>query len=327
MGLRDLQILFSELTLGNLDLAGLSEIKSPEHASRYGVSLTTHEVELLMSLDWHAAKIGLDAHRKVNDTLAKARYLRNPATGRLVKALFPYPFPDFAEELLMPNEDENRPDSNSIPIRGVDLPISYPPQKPAIDPAMYNAASTRCAPAIDPAMYNAASTRCAPAIDPAMYNAASTRCAPAIDPAMYNAASTRCAPAIDPAMYNAASTRCAPAIDPAMYNAASTRCAPAIDPAMYGTASTRCAPAIDPWVYQGGMQMQRDPNSNQAPMYTIQLRGAVLRGLDLSNQDLRGANLAGADLTEANLSCTDLRGANLDGAILTGARIDGVKWK
>jgi uncharacterized protein YjbI with pentapeptide repeats len=81
-------------------------------------------------------------------------------------------------------------------------------------------------------------------------------------------------------------------------------------------AAVRGAQAVDPTMFTGAVSAS-----------TIQLRGAVLHGADLSNQDLRGANLAGADLSEANLSGADLREANLDGANLTGAKIDGVKWK
>ncbi len=46
------------------------------------------------------------------------------------------------------------------------------------------------------------------------------------------------------------------------------------------------------------------------------LRGADLRGADLSNANLRGADLRGADLSNANLWGADLRGADLSGADL-----------
>ena len=56
------------------------------------------------------------------------------------------------------------------------------------------------------------------------------------------------------------------------------------------------------------------------------LRGAKLRGVDLSEAnlsgaDLRGAKLRGVDLSEANLSEADLRGADLSGANLREAKL------
>ncbi|MEU6743299.1 TIR domain-containing protein [Streptosporangium sandarakinum] len=58
------------------------------------------------------------------------------------------------------------------------------------------------------------------------------------------------------------------------------------------------------------------------------LRGAVLRGEDLSERDLREVDLTGADLTDAVLAGTDLsravlRGARLTGAVLDEARLTG----
>ena len=52
------------------------------------------------------------------------------------------------------------------------------------------------------------------------------------------------------------------------------------------------------------------------------LRGALLRGEDLSYRDLRQVDLSGADLTEARLVGANLAGGNLRGANLTGARLD-----
>jgi hypothetical protein len=144
---------------------------------------------------------------------------------------------------------------------------------------------------------------------------------PAIDPSMYNPAAVRCAPAIDPSMYNPAAVRCAPAIDPSMYNPAAVRCAPAIDPWMYNPAAVRCAPAIDPAMYAAAMMAAQSRGSD------VRLRGAVLKGADLSRQDLRGADLTGADLSEANLEDADLRGAVLDGVNFTSAKLNGVRWK
>ena len=53
------------------------------------------------------------------------------------------------------------------------------------------------------------------------------------------------------------------------------------------------------------------------------LRGADLRGANLSGADLRGANLSGADLRGANMSGANLRGADLRGANLSSADLRG----
>ena len=53
------------------------------------------------------------------------------------------------------------------------------------------------------------------------------------------------------------------------------------------------------------------------------LRGADLRGANLSDANLRGANLSDANLKGANLSDADLRGANLSGANLSDANLKG----
>lgn len=55
------------------------------------------------------------------------------------------------------------------------------------------------------------------------------------------------------------------------------------------------------------------------------LRGANLRGEDLSARDLREVDLTGADLSEATLVGTDLSRARLRGARLAGARLDEAK--
>jgi uncharacterized protein YjbI with pentapeptide repeats len=53
------------------------------------------------------------------------------------------------------------------------------------------------------------------------------------------------------------------------------------------------------------------------------LRGAVLRGADLTGAVLRGADLTGADLTDAVLRGADLTDAVLRGAVLRGADLRG----
>ncbi|NUP84099.1 MAG: NACHT domain-containing protein, partial [Nonomuraea sp.] len=55
------------------------------------------------------------------------------------------------------------------------------------------------------------------------------------------------------------------------------------------------------------------------------LRGANLKGEDLSARDLREVDLTGADLSEATLVATDLSRATLRAADLSGARLDGAK--
>ena len=54
----------------------------------------------------------------------------------------------------------------------------------------------------------------------------------------------------------------------------------------------------------------------------IDLRGALLKGEDLSYRDLAGVDLTGADLSQARLIGTNLAGATLRGANLAGARLD-----
>ena len=53
------------------------------------------------------------------------------------------------------------------------------------------------------------------------------------------------------------------------------------------------------------------------------LRGALLRGVNLTCARLNGADLTGAYLASARLTGADLRGANLYGADLTGADLRG----
>ncbi|HEY2762760.1 MAG TPA: TIR domain-containing protein, partial [Pseudonocardiaceae bacterium] len=60
-------------------------------------------------------------------------------------------------------------------------------------------------------------------------------------------------------------------------------------------------------------------------MARTDLRGAVLRGEDLSHRELADADLTGADLTDARLVGTDLSRAVLRDAVLVGARLDEAK--
>src|SRR6266700_4011101 len=54
----------------------------------------------------------------------------------------------------------------------------------------------------------------------------------------------------------------------------------------------------------------------------IDLRGALLKGEDLSYRELAGVDLTGADLSDARLAGTNLAGATLRDANLSGARLD-----
>src|SRR5258705_412288 len=64
----------------------------------------------------------------------------------------------------------------------------------------------------------------------------------------------------------------------------------------------------------------RDPRCSMTPR--ADLRGAVLRGEDLSLRGLEEVDLTGADLTDVRLVRPNLRGARLRGARLVGARLD-----
>ena len=55
------------------------------------------------------------------------------------------------------------------------------------------------------------------------------------------------------------------------------------------------------------------------------LRGAVLRGEDLSHREFGGVDFTGADLTRARFVGANLAGAVLRGARLAGARLDGAR--
>ncbi len=84
------------------------------------------------------------------------------------------------------------------------------------------------------------------------------------------------------------------------------------------------------WLKSVGYKFQGDGSATpcRAVLSGADLRGAVLRGADLSRADLsgadlRGAVLRGADLSRADLSGADLRGADLRGAVLSRAVLSG----
>lgn len=66
----------------------------------------------------------------------------------------------------------------------------------------------------------------------------------------------------------------------------------------------------------------RYANLRRADLRGADLRGANLTGTELSGADLRYADLTGANLTCANLSIADLLGADLTGANLRRADLD-----
>ena len=71
----------------------------------------------------------------------------------------------------------------------------------------------------------------------------------------------------------------------------------------------------------------RGANLRGADLSDASLRGANLRGADLSNANLRGAGLSEADLSNANLRGADLRGANLRGADLSNANLSNANLR
>jgi uncharacterized protein YjbI with pentapeptide repeats len=70
------------------------------------------------------------------------------------------------------------------------------------------------------------------------------------------------------------------------------------------------------------IDIQRQYQMGQRQFSTVHLRGADLRGLNLSNTDLQGVDLSGANLREVNLSFANLAGAFLNEADLTGANLE-----
>ena len=74
---------------------------------------------------------------------------------------------------------------------------------------------------------------------------------------------------------------------------------------------------------QGCKKAVLDYNLRGADLRGADLSNANLRDADLSNANLRDANLRGADLSNANLWGADLRGANLRGANLRDADLSG----
>jgi uncharacterized protein YjbI with pentapeptide repeats len=61
------------------------------------------------------------------------------------------------------------------------------------------------------------------------------------------------------------------------------------------------------------------PKIVRPPGFVVDLHGAFVRRVDLSNADLERANLAGTDATNAIFRGANLKGANLKGTILRGA--------
>lgn len=66
------------------------------------------------------------------------------------------------------------------------------------------------------------------------------------------------------------------------------------------------------------------PKIVRPPDFVVDLHGAFVRRVDLSNADLEGANLAGADATNASFRGANLKDAKLKGAILRGADLRDV---
>ncbi|MBN1207807.1 MAG: hypothetical protein JXB05_23280, partial [Myxococcaceae bacterium] len=198
MSLYDLQILFSDLTLGRIDVAAVEQLRDPKDAQALGYELTEREVSQLRAMNWHSVRRGLEAHHRIGDTLKRVRYLRDPTSGAYLGAQYPYPNPQLSLEKTMSESDKNDPNLKAKPqpsttseskaetlLGDLQQPVRYPPTAPSVDPSAYQPAAVRCAPAVDPSMYHPAAVRCAPAVDPSMYHPAAVRCAPAVDPSMY----------------------------------------------------------------------------------------------------------------------------------------------
>jgi uncharacterized protein YjbI with pentapeptide repeats len=71
--------------------------------------------------------------------------------------------------------------------------------------------------------------------------------------------------------------------------------------------------------------MTARPTIVRPPGFVVDLHGAFVRRIDLSNADLERANLAGTDATSAVFRGANLKGANLKGAILRGADLRDAK--
>jgi hypothetical protein len=156
MSLQGLQIVFNDLTVGRIDVSTIERTRSTEDALSLGYALTEHDIHLLRSIDWHVARCGLDAHRRIGEVLARTRYLRDPATGRFTGANYPFPNPRLRREDNM-SDERNPPGAKTeqAALGDVSQPVQYPPpgQPVAVDPYMFQAAAVRCAPAIDPSVY------------------------------------------------------------------------------------------------------------------------------------------------------------------------------
>jgi len=59
--------------------------------------------------------------------------------------------------------------------------------------------------------------------------------------------------------------------------------------------------------------------------FRINLSGAFIRRVELSDTDLEGSNFSRADCKSANFHGANLRGAKLDGTILSGADLSGAR--
>jgi uncharacterized protein YjbI with pentapeptide repeats len=83
-----------------------------------------------------------------------------------------------------------------------------------------------------------------------------------------------------------------------------------------------------PWAWSAdeGLDRQRGASGSNASrrLPPLDLHGAFLRRVDLSDTNLEEANFADTDFTDANLRGSDLKNANLKGAILRGADLRDV---
>jgi uncharacterized protein YjbI with pentapeptide repeats len=88
---------------------------------------------------------------------------------------------------------------------------------------------------------------------------------------------------------------------------------------------------VDYWNRWRRKNRYLSPDLSKSKLRGTDLRGANLRGMDLSWADLRNADLRGADLRETNLSWANARGADLSRADMfqadmSGAELTGAKF-
>lgn len=93
MSLKDLQILFSRMTLGEIAIEEIERIHSRADMLALGLSLTDKELKLLGAIDWDIARRGISAHLGIARTLTRVSVLRDDQSGKLISVQYPFPNP------------------------------------------------------------------------------------------------------------------------------------------------------------------------------------------------------------------------------------------